>query len=290
MKNTTLKWVYLILLSLIWGSSFILIKHALTNLTPIQVGSLRILITAIFLIIVSFKKLSKLSKNNWYYLTITAFLGTFFPAFLFSYAITKVDTSLAAILNSFTPFNTLIFGALIFGFSFQKKQIFGILIGLIGTILLIYNSNSVTLEYNLMHVGFILIASIGYSFNVNIIKKHLQEVNALAITTANFVVLIIPTLIVLYFSDFFTTFKITPETNKSILYIVILAVFGTAIAKTLFNKLVQISSPIFSASVTYLIPITAVILGVLDGEKISLLQILSAFIIFFGVYLVNRRK
>jgi len=290
MKQSTIKWLYLILLSLIWGSSFILIKYALVGLTPIQVGALRILITAVFLLLVGFNSLKKITKNEWKYITITAFLGTFFPAFLFSYAISKVDSSFAAILNSFTPFNTLVFGALFFGFAFQKKQILGIIIGLIGTIMLIYNSESINFEADYLYISFILIASIGYAFNVNIIKKYLQNVNALAITTGNFVLLIIPTLLVLYYSGFFESFKITEQTKSSIIYVAVLALFGTAIAKTLFNKLVQISSPIFSASVTYLIPIIAVVLGVMDGEKLGFLQLFSAMIILFGVYLVNRNK
>lgn len=290
MKQATLKWLYLIFLSLIWGSSFILIKYALVGLTPIQVGALRILITTFFLLLVGFKKLKKITKEEWKYIIITAFLGTFFPAFLFSFAITKVDSSFAAILNSFTPFNTLVFGALFFGFAFQKKQIIGILIGLIGTVMLIYNSESINFEADYLYVSFILIASVGYAFNVNIIKKHLQNVNALAITTGNFVLLIVPTLVVLYYTDFFHSFKFTVETKTSLIYVSILALFGTAIAKTVFNKLVQISSPIFSASVTYLIPVIAVVLGLLDGEKLGLLQMFSALIILFGVYLVNRNK
>jgi len=290
MKTKSLKWIYLIFLSVIWGSSFILIKYALIGLTPIQVGALRILITALFLLLIGFNSLKKISKKEWKYFIITAFLGTFFPAFLFSFAITKVDSSFAAILNSFTPFNALLLGALFFGYTFQKKQIIGILIGLLGTVMLIYNSKSINFTADYLYVSFILIASIGYAFNVNIIKKYLQNVNALAITTGNFVVLIIPTLIVLYYSGFFNNFKLTPQTKTSVAYVAILALFGTAVAKTVFNKLVQISSPVFSASVTYLIPIIAVIFGVLDGEKLGFLQLFSAFVILFGVYLVNRNK
>jgi len=290
MENKNLKWVYLILLSLVWGSSFILIKYALIGLTPIQVGALRILITSFLLLLVGYKSIKGLNQKQWFYLSINALVGTFFPAFLFAYAIDKIDSSVASILNSFTPFNTLVFGALLFGFSFHKKQIFGILIGLVGTILLITNGNLVDYNQNYYYAGFILIASIGYALNVNIIKKYLSEVSPLGITTGNFALLVIPTLIVLYFSNFFTTFRLTEETSKSLFYISILALFGTAIAKTFFNKLVQISTPIFSASVTYLIPIIAVFWGVLDGEKLSFIQLIGGVIILLGVYLVNRTR
>lgn len=288
MKNNKLKWIYLLFLALIWGSSFILMNLSLKGLTPIQVGALRILITAFVLVLVGLKTIRNLTKKQWFWLSINALLGTFFPAFLFAYAIDKMDSSIAAILNSLTPLNTLIFGTIFFGFSFQKRQFSGILIGLVGTILLIHFNNEVNTDNNIFYMLLILIASVGYAFNVNIIKKYLQDVTPLAITTGNFVILIIPTLIVLLYSLQYNKIEFIPATNKSLMYIVILAVFGTAIAKTLFNKLVQISTPIFSTSVTYLIPIVAVFWGLYFGENITLNQILSGLVILFGVYLVNK--
>lgn len=291
MNNNQQKWFYLILLSLVWGSSFILIGLSLKGLTPIQVGAFRILISAVVLLLVAYKSIFSLTKNNWFWLSLNAMFGTFFPAFLFAYAIDKMDSSIAAILNSFTPLNTLILGALLFGYSFRRKQLFGVLIGLIGTILLIYYSNEIGSDSKILYMSFILIASVGYAVNVNIIKKHLQEVNAIAITTGNFTLLVIPTLIVLLFSLKHEGFDFNnPLTNKALLYICVLAVFGTAIAKTLFNKLVQISTPIFSASVTYLIPIVAVFWGFVFGENLNLMQLISGFVILLGVYLANKNK
>ena len=265
-------------------------KKALEGLTPIQVGALRTLITAIFLLLIGFKKIFKIEKRHWYYLTLNGFVGTFFPAFLFAYAIERIDSSIASILNSLTPLNTLIFGALIFGIGFRKKQLIGVLIGLAGTLILILKGAEVNPNQDYFYAGFILIASIGYALNVNILKKYLHDLDALSITVANFTLLIIPTLIVLWFTDFFTTFQITESSTTAIGYITILAVFGTGLAKIMFNRLIQISTPIFSSSVTYLIPIVAITWGVLDGERISFLQIVAGFIIMFGVYLVNRSK
>jgi len=290
MKNNQLRWLYLITLALIWGSSFILMKKALEGLTPIQVGALRTLITALFLLLIGFKKIFKIEKRHWYYLTLNGFVGTFFPAFLFAYAIERIDSSIASILNSLTPLNTLIFGALVFGIGFRKKQLIGVLIGLVGTLILILKGAEVNPNQNYFYAGFILIASIGYALNVNILKKYLHDLDALSITVANFTLLIIPTLVVLWFTDFFTTFEITKSSTTAIGYITILAVFGTGLAKIMFNRLIQISTPIFSSSVTYLIPIVAITWGVLDGERISFLQIVAGFIIMFGVYLVNRSK
>lgn len=265
-------------------------KKALIGLTPIQVGALRILITAFFLLLIWHRKIFKIQKRHWYYLTLNGFLGTFFPAFLFAYAIQKIDSSIASILNSLTPLFTLILGAIVFGFSFRKRQLIGVLIGLIGTVLLILKGAEINPNQDYFYAGFVLISSVGYAFNVNILKKYLYELDAISITVANFFLLVIPTLIVLWFTNFFTTFEISSKSITAVSYITILAVIGTGLAKIMFNKLIQISTPIFSSSVTYLIPIVAITWGILDGEKISAIQFFSAFIILLGVYLVNKSK
>jgi drug/metabolite transporter (DMT)-like permease len=289
MKNVQIRWIILFALSLIWGSSFILIKKSLIGLTPIQVGALRILITALVLTIVGFKSILTIRRKHWYYIFLTAVLGTFFPAFLYAYAINGIDSSIASILNSLTPLNTLIIGALVFGFAFKKHQLFGILIGLVGTVILILKGSALNPDQNYWYTLFPILSSIGYAFNVNILKKHLSDLSALAVTVGNFVILIIPTSIVLWMSDFFQTFEFTTETRPSLIYITILAVFGTALAKTMFNRLVQLSSPIFSSSVTYLIPIVAVFWGLIDGENLTLIQLFAGAVILLGVYLTNRK-
>jgi len=277
-------------LSLIWGSSFILMKKALIGLTPIQLGALRMLITAVFLLLIGFKSLRQIKKRHWKYIAITAALGTFFPAFFFAFAIVKIDSSIVSILNSLTPFNTFIFGALVFGFTFNRKQLIGIFIGLIGTVILILKGAALNPTQNYWYAILILLASVGYAFNVNIVKKYLSDVSALAITAGNFLLLIVPAFLVLAFSGFFSTFEVNETTTTALGYIIILSVVGTGIAKVLFNKLVHISTPIFSSSVTYLIPIVAVLWGIIDGEKLSAIQLLAGGVILVGVYLVNKKK
>jgi len=290
METQQKKWIYLIVLSLIWGSSFILIKKALIGLTPIQLGALRMLITAVFLLMIGFKSIKRIQKKHWPYIVYTAALGTFFPAFMFAYAINGIDSSIAAILNSLTPFNTFIFGFLLFGFTFKKKQLIGILIGLIGTIILILKGAELNPDQNYWYAILVIVSSVGYAFNVNIVKKHLHDLDALAITTGNFLLLIIPALLVLVFSGFFSTFEINETTTTSLGYIVVLSVIGTGIAKVMFNNLVHISTPVFSSSVTYLIPIVAVMWGIIDGEKLSFMQLFGGGIILLGVWLVNKAK
>ena len=290
MKNEQQKWLYLSFLAIVWGSSFILMKKALQGVTPIQLGALRMIFTAVFLLVVGFKSLKKIQKKHWKFIVYTALAGTFIPGFLFAFAISNIDSSIVSILNSFTPFNTLIFGALVFGFAFKKKQLLGILIGLIGTLILILRGAVLNPDQNYWFALLIIIASVGYAFNANLVKKYLSDLDALAITTGNFLLLIIPAAIVLSFTDFFETFKASDEQLSSLGYIAILAVVGTGVAKTIYNKLVHISNPVFSSSVTYLIPIVAIFWGYLDGETLSYMQLLAGVIILFGVYLVNKSK
>ncbi len=289
MKSEHIRWMILIVLALIWGSSFILMKKALIHLTPFQVGALRMIFTGLTLIPLGYRGLSRVSKKQWFYIFITALVGTFIPVLLFAFAVMNIDSSIVSILNSLTPLNTLWVGAAFFGFSFLRKQILGVLIGLSGALMLILKGAQLNPDQNYIFALLIVVASVGYAFNINILKKHLDELSALTITTGNFVILMIPAITVLLFTDFFRVDFIV-EAKTSLLYLVLLAVFGTAMAKTLFNKLVKISSPIFSSSVTYLIPIVAIFWGVLDGERIYFDQFLAGGLVLLGVYLTNKGK
>lgn len=290
MKKQQQKWLYLVLLSFVWGSSFILMKKALIGLTPIQLGALRILIAGLFLLLIGAPSLKKIKKQHYKYIFYTALCGTLFPVFLFAYAVKGIDSSIASILNSLTPFNTFIVGALAFGFTFKKQQLIGIFIGLVGTVILILKGANLNPNQNYWFSILVVLASIGYALNVNIVKKHLSDISALSIVTGNFLLLIVPAFIILFFTDFFQTFEVTSTKMTALGYITILAVFGTGIAKIFYNKMVHISTPIFASSVTYLIPIVAVFWGILDDEQLSLIQLVAGIVILFGVYLVNKSK
>ena len=288
MESKQLKWVYLVVLALVWGSSFILIKKGLIGLTALQLGSLRILFAAVFLMLIGFRSLSKIPKFKWKYIALTSLFGTFIPAYLFAIAQTQIDSSVSSILNSLTPLNTLILGALVFGLQFKRNQIFGILIGLAGSALLILNGAIHHPEQNYYYAILVLIASICYAVNVNLIKKYLHDLSPLSITTGNFMVLFVPALIVLFFSGFFEIVG-DVKVQESVLFIVVLGVVGTGIANILFFKLIQISSPVFATSVTYLIPVVAFCWGLLDNEMLTSVQFFGAFVILIGVYLSAKK-
>lgn len=290
MSNRNKKWLYLVILSLVWGSSYILIKKTLIGLTPLQLGSLRIIFTTIILLAIGFSSLKKIPKNKWKWIFLTGYIGSFFPSFLFAFAQTEIDSGVAAILNSLTPLATLLIGLGFFKFIIDSKQIVGVIIGLIGSFLLIYEGSTINPDQNLLLVAFIIAASICYASSVNILKAHLQEVPAISIALGNFLCILPPALIILFSSGFLNiNFAESPEVQNSLFYILILAIFGSAFAKVLFNRFIQIASPVFASSVTYTLPIVAIMWGYLDGESINNRQLLATAIILVGVYLANRK-
>ncbi|MFA9187016.1 DMT family transporter [Flavobacterium sp. FBOR7N2.3] len=288
MESKQLKWGYLVLLSLVWGSSFILIKKGLIGLSAIQVGSLRIVFAALFLLLIGFKSLSVIPKDKWKFIALTSVFGTFVPAFLFALAQTEIDSSVSSILNSLTPLNTLILGVLFFGISFQKRQVWGVFIGLIGSLLLVFNGAMNHPSQNYYYAILVVIASLCYAVNVNLIKRFLSDLSPISITTGNFLFLIFPALTILYFTGFYDVL-VVEKVQHSVLFIMVLGVVGTGIANILFFKLIQISSPVFATSVTYLIPVVAFFWGLLDNEMLTPVQFFGAFIILIGVYLSARK-
>lgn len=283
------KWLYLGVLTLIWGSSFILIKKSLIGLTPVQVGALRIVFTAIILFVAGSRKIREIKKGQWKWIAITGFLSSFFPPFLFAMAQTQIDSGIVSVLNSLTPINTLITGALFFGILTTKRQTYGVMIGLAGTLMLILKGAEFNPDQNYWYSILILLSTVGYALNVNILKKHLTDISALAVTTGNFVLIFLPAFIILCFTGFFQTVLHSPEMQRSLLYLTVLSVFGTAFAKVLFNKLIQIASPVFASSVTYTMPLLAIVWGLLDGEAFGFLQLTGGVIILLGVYLANHK-
>lgn len=283
------KWLYLISLSLIWGTSFILIKKALIGLTPTQLGSLRIIFSSIIIFIFAWNTLKLISKKEWKWIIISAFLGSFFPAFLFAFAETEIDSAVASILNSLVPLNTVIIGAIVFKIASSKKQIIGVVVGLIGTYLLIDGGIKLNPDQNYLYAGLVILCSFLYGFNVNIIKKYLNDIPAVTIAAGHFSVIFIPAIIIFYFSGFNTDQMYDPITLKSIGYVLILSAFGTALAKVLFNKLVQISTAVFASSVTYSLLIVSLFWGILDGELFSFNQLMATVLIVLGVLLSSRK-
>lgn len=292
-----LKWIILIVLTLTWGSSFFLIKKGLGAFSPYQVGALRIIIATIILLIIGGKQLSKIPISSYKWIFLAALLGSFFPFFLFPMAEEEVDSGIAGVLNALVPLFTLILGSLFFKNKSSKKQFLGVFLGLIGTVLLlflptIFNQQISLLgkEISIPHALLIVLATFMYAINALVIKHKLSHINPITLTTGLFSSIIIPALIVLIYSGFFSNFTFSNEQITSLGYISILSIIGTVIAMLLFNKLMRHSSAVFVSSVTYLMPIVALLWGVFDGEQITFFHISCFGIIILGVLIINRSK
>lgn len=289
MTKNKLKWIYLVVLSIVWGSSYILIKKALIGLTPLQVGSLRTIISAFLLLLIGYSSLKTIPKNKWKWIAITGYVS-FIPPFLFAYAQTEIDSALAAILNSLTPLATLLIGVGFYSFKIDSKQILGVILGLIGSVLLMYQGSIINPDQNLMYVFFIICASFLYALQVNLLKVYLQNVSAVAIAVGNFV-FILPFAVIIFLSTDYNQIDLQNQNVfDAFLYILVLSIVGTVFAKILFNKFVQIASPVFASSVTYLIPVIALFWGLLDGEIFTVSQLFATIVIFIGVYLANKKS
>jgi drug/metabolite transporter (DMT)-like permease len=284
-------WVILAVLAVIWGSSFILIKKGLQHFTSDQVGALRISVTFLVMSPFAFPRFRKLSFRDWRYLGLVGIIGSGIPAFFFAIAQTGIDSNLAGILNSLTPLFTVIIGFSLFSLRIRWFNMAGVLIGLAGAIGLISAESGKNFDFNIYYASFIVVATICYALNVNIVKYKLKEIDAVTITVFSFFTIGSPVLLyLLFFTDFTNRLAEQPGAWEGLGYVAILAVVGTGLALVAFNRLVKMTSPVFAASVTYLIPIIAVTWGIADGEIIPPEAFAWMAMILFGVFLVNRKK
>lgn len=291
MSDLNRRWFYLIVLSVIWGSSYILIKKGLEGFTPIQLWSVRVLMAGLILLLIGAPSLKTIGRSQWKWVAFSGVVGSFIPMFLFALAETEIDSSIVSVLNSLVPLFTLFIGYLIFRITFSANQLAGVMVGLAGAGMLIYLGAEVNPNQNYWFSGLVVLASFCYAVNANIIKSKLQSVSPMGIAVGNFLFLLLPALLVMILSGALEdSVREGPNFWASIGYIALLCIFGTAIAKVMFNRLIQISTPVFSVSVTYMIPVVGVLWGLLDGERFSAGQLGAAVLILFGVYLVNKTR
>ncbi|MDA3905728.1 MAG: DMT family transporter [Bacteroidales bacterium] len=285
-----LKWILYISLVLIWGSSFILIKKGLEVFDPVQVGSIRLIISFLALLPFVYKRFSIISTKDWLIIGTVGLLGSFFPAYLFAIAQTGLDSSTAGILNSLTPLFTLLMGVSFFKFKARWWSYAGVFISMLGTYGLLTVSGGNAFSFNIKYGIMIIFATLFYGTQINIIKTYLKHIPPLTITVFQFFIIGWPAIFVLFgFTDFIELFQTEPRIYEGLFYVGMLALFGTALALILFNKLIKIAIPVFVSSVTYFIPIVALIWGFYDNESFNLLFFLWIGLILSGVYLVNKK-
>ncbi len=293
------KWIsFLIIaaLSLIWGSSFILIKRGLDVFSAPQLACLRISIAGIVMFPLVIKNLRQITPRKLGFILIFGVLNAGIPPFLFAEAETGLPSSVAGVLNALTPVFTLVTGALFFSVAFNTRKLIGVLLGLGGSLIIILlkpgNDLFVLHENKILILGFLLvIAAFLYGLSNNVSKTFLQEIPSVMTSSFAYTCMAIPALIYLFSAtDFTTKMEQGHAAWVSLGYIFILAAFGSALAMFLFNKLVQRSNALIASFVTYFIPVVALLWGAFDGEKMHLVQFLGLAIILSGVYIVSLKK
>ncbi|TRX66196.1 DMT family transporter [Carboxylicivirga sp. M1479] len=279
----------LMLLAFIWGSSFILMKIGLKSFDNIQVASLRMGFASLFLMPVALRHLKKLKRKDVLPLIIAGFVGNLIPAFLFTKAQTEIDSSLAGMLNSLTPVFTLIVSVVFFRMKSKMSQFIGIGLGLLGALGLIVSGSSVSIANVNAHAFFVVAATVCYAVNINVVKAYLTHLSGIQITSLSFL-FFGPVVFYLFFSSDIDGAMQHADWLSHLGAMALLGIVGTAVAMLLMNTLIKYSSPVFASSVTYVIPIFAIMWGMLDGEVVTSFHVLFMGVVLLGVYLINRKK
>jgi drug/metabolite transporter (DMT)-like permease len=289
MNRTVINWLLFILLSLIWGSSFILMKIGLRQLSSYQVAAVRIAASGLILLPVALKYIRGIPAKKLLLIFLSGSIGSLVPAFLFCIAEEKVDSGLAGTLNALTPVFIIINGVIFFNTRTSVNKVTGIAIALIGSVLLLLSKGHLQAGQNPMSVMLIVLATFLYGFNVNMVSKKLLHIPSLQITAIALSLNALPALLMLVYTGYFSLPLHRTSMLISTSAAVVLGVGGTAVATVVFYMLVKRAGILFASMVTYVIPFVAICWGIIYGESFSLLQLICMLIILAGVYYTNRK-
>lgn len=288
--NKLINWGIFLLLTIVWGSSFILMKHSTEELNAYQIAALRIFSAGLVFLPFAVIHLAKIPRKKVLIVILSGITGNLLPAFLYAMAIYgKLDSSLASILNSLTPLFVVIIAIGIFKASIKTQKIIGVLVGFAGLTLLFLSWKGISFE-NFKYASLILLATFFYGINVNMVGYYLKELNPLHIATVSIAFMLFPTAFVLWQKGFFNLAFDEPAVQWAIIQAVLLGIVGTAIATAFFYILIKRAGGLFASLVTYAIPFVGIFWGVVDGENVTIKQIACLGIILVGVYLSNRSE
>ena len=288
-KHRNLQFLLLLATTLIWGTSFILIKKAGRVFAPLEVGSLRIVVGFLFFLPVFFLQRKSLPKGMAGWILLSGLMGSFLPSLLFAWAGSKIDSALSGMLNATTPLFTVLIGIVFFRQRFTPVQWMGISAGLAGALMLgLMKAGGIELNFYVLPV---VLATLFYALNVNLLKNKFSGVQPLVLSSATIVAVGPAAAVLLFgFTDFTEKMAHAPGAQQALIYVLLLGVFSTAIALVLFNRLIQLAGPLVASSVTYLMPLVSVLWGIADGEDMHPFRLLGLGGILTGVYLVNKKN
>lgn len=282
-------WLLLFFLAIIWGMSFILIKKTTPVFSAIEIGAGRVFVAAFTLLPWALASRKRYPKEKTLYFTLSGLFGFFLPALIFAYLGSRINSSLSGMLNSTTPIFTLLIGAFFFHQHIKKQQIWGILFGFTGSLILVFTGAKGGIDFSNPLALLAFAATIMYGLNVNIVGTYLKGIKAVELTSYTLLVVGATSFILLLFFTKFFQKSVDLNNIHEVLYLIILGGFNSAFAVVIFNYLIQLTSPLFGSTVTYLIPIVAIVAGMLDGEVISPLHFFGMAVILIGIYLINKK-
>ncbi|MBK9334865.1 MAG: DMT family transporter [Ignavibacteria bacterium] len=281
-------WILLIVLSLIWGSSYILIKRGLDVYTPDQVGTMRLTFAFLVLLPVALRNVFRLPGKKLFVLFMVGLVGNLIPALLFSYAQTVLASSVTGILNALTPIFAMLIAVFIFKYKVRGMQIAGMLLGFSGILLLSFIDETGILGSINIYVWLVIIATLCYAISLNLIKAYFSEIRSVIVTSVSMLSVGPVCMAYLFTTDIVHRFNTVPGSGASMFYVAILGIVGTAFALVLYTKLIQMTDAIFATTVTYMLPVVSIIWGLLDGETLYPVHYAGMLIILSGVYLINK--
>jgi drug/metabolite transporter (DMT)-like permease len=288
-KQKVINWTIFILLSFIWGSSFILMKLSKEDLTGIQIGAVRIFSAGFIFFPFAIFQFSKIPQKKIPLIILSGMLGNLLPAFLFATAIEKkIDSSLAGILNSLTPLFVIIINILFYKAQLPMRKIAGVLIGFIGLLVLSLSEGGISFN-NFGYALLILLATLFYGINVNLVSHYLRDINPMHMATVSLAIISIPAGLIAWQQDTFALLEYDVSARWAFAASALLGIVGSAFATALFYYLIKKAGGLFAAMTTYAIPVVAIFWGILAKENVTIIQIFCLGVILGGVYLANKQ-
>ena len=287
-RKLWVSWGLLLLLSLIWGSSYILIKRGLVAFEPLQVAAIRLTISAITFFPIFLFVRKDVDWSKWRFLLLTGLTGNALPALLFAIAQTRLSSSLTGVLNSLTPLFTLVLAIIIFKLPFQRNKGIGVLIGFLGAFLLAWFGKDSGAASDPWYVIFVVLGGVCYAISSNTVASKLKDSSSMVISAASFMMLLPGAFFLFFYSDVTHTLTTHAAGWSSFGYITILAIIGTVLASILYYQLVHFTGAVVSSFVSYLVPFVATMWGVVDGEPITIFSMIGMVLILAGVYIARK--
>lgn len=287
-KIPSIAWILLFSLGTVWGGAYFLMSRALEVFSPVQVASLRIVIAFIIFLPIFLVRIKEIPWKKLHFLLVVGALGSSLPALFFAIAQTELTSSITGVLGSTTPLFTLLVGMMFFSVSYVRNKVLGVLIGLSGAVFIILLGDDKVMGGTLFFAFLPALATICYAFSTNTIKSKLQDIHPLTISSGAFVIVGPIMSVVLIQSGFVEVMQTHESAWEGFAYVAILSLSATVICSVFYFALIQMTSPVFASMVAYLIPLVATLIGIANGEPITLVHIIGLVLILVGVYLSRK--